>query len=73
MELYRVGLRSARVELYDLATDPRESQNLASDPNHAAAVAELKKLLEQGPISTDSPIRTAVLSGDTHGKGPGTP
>ena len=33
------------VELYDESSDPHEWKNLASDPNHAATVAELKAKL----------------------------
>ncbi len=35
----------AGVELYDHAADPEEMKNLASDPQHASALAELKVLL----------------------------
>jgi len=39
----------AGVELYDAQADPKQYHNLAGDPKHAAAVTELKKLLERGP------------------------
>jgi iduronate 2-sulfatase len=48
------------VELYDLEADPRESKNLANDPEHATVVAGLKELLQQTSISKDSPIRAAL-------------
>jgi iduronate 2-sulfatase len=34
-------------QLYDHKADPRELQNLANDPKHAATVAELNKLIQQ--------------------------
>ncbi len=36
------------VELYDHGNDPGEYKNLASDPQHAATVGELKTLLHKG-------------------------
>lgn len=36
-------------ELYDHQTDPREYRNLAADPAHAATLAELRRLLRDGP------------------------
>jgi iduronate 2-sulfatase len=50
------------MELYDLQADPRESKNLANQPQHAAVIAELRKFLQQGPVSKESPIREAVRS-----------
>lgn len=39
------------VELYDHQRDPRESKNLASDPQYAATVAHLREVLHNGPIA----------------------
>ena len=38
---------SEGVELYDEEKDPREMQNLAGDPKHAATIAELKALVRK--------------------------
>jgi iduronate 2-sulfatase len=54
------------VELYDLQADPRESHNLAKEPNRAAVVDELKKLLHSGPVAKPSPVRTAVFAEETN-------
>ncbi len=37
--------------LYDHDADPHEMRNLAADPKHAATVAQLRKLLHEGPVS----------------------
>ena len=39
-------------QLYDYAADPHEYRNLASDPQYAATVSEMKTLLERAPHST---------------------
>lgn len=48
------------VELYDLQADPHERKNLAHDPARASMVAKLRKLLHEGPVAKDSPVRAAV-------------
>lgn len=48
------------VELYDLQSDPRELKNLAKDPQHSSVVSELKRRLQSGPVSMESPIRAAA-------------
>lgn len=42
-------------ELYDLEADPDEIHNLATDPQHAATVAELETKLRQFQKRTDDP------------------
>jgi len=44
------------VELYDLQADPSELKNLAKDPANAATIARLRQLLQQAPVSKESPI-----------------
>ena len=44
-------------ELYDHDQDPHETRNLATDPNHTAASAELKRLLQQRVLVTRSKKR----------------
>ena len=39
---------SAGVELYDEQNDPKENVNVAADPAHQAAVAEMAALLKAG-------------------------
>ena len=55
------GRRGA--ELYDLVADPHERKNLAQDPARASTVAKLRKLLHEGPVAKDSPVRSAVQRG----------
>jgi len=47
------------VELYDLRADPHERNNLAHNPANATTVAELGRLLRQGPVGRESPVRAA--------------
>jgi uncharacterized sulfatase len=39
------------VELYDHERDPRETKNLAADPQRAATVAQLRALLRNSPVA----------------------
>jgi len=48
------------VELYDLQADPHERKNIAHDPAQAGIVDKLSKLLHEGPVAKESPIRAAV-------------
>jgi len=41
------GGELAAVELYDLASDPRENENLAARPGHEALLRELAAMLEK--------------------------
>ncbi len=50
------------VELYDLQADPHELKNLAKDPANASTVAKLRKLLHEGPVAKESPVRAAARS-----------
>ena len=52
------GRRGA--ELYDLQADPHERRNLFQDPAQAGTVAKLRKLLHEGPVAKDSPVRAAI-------------
>jgi hypothetical protein len=58
--------------LYDLETDPHELNNLASSPQHANLLRELRATLETWRRQTaDHP--PAVLSGDEFDRETGTP
>ena len=55
-------------ELYNLAKDPEEWQNLASDPQYASQIEALRKHIpkERKEFKKTDPIRWAdVLSGKT--------
>jgi N-sulfoglucosamine sulfohydrolase len=43
-------------ELYDLANDPHETRNLASDPNHAAVLKDMQSRLVGWMRRTDDPL-----------------
>lgn len=46
-----------KYELYDLAADPLESKNLASDPEHAATLTRLIEKLHRFQVRTSDPWR----------------
>lgn len=46
----------AKVELYDLKTDPSEMTNLAGDPEHAELEAELRRRLVEWMRETNDPL-----------------
>jgi uncharacterized sulfatase len=48
------------VELYDLQADPHELKNRAKDPACAGTVARLHKVLSEGPVAKESPVRAAA-------------
>jgi arylsulfatase A-like enzyme len=45
-------------ELYDIVADPQELKNLADDPAHAAALGQMRRLLEQWRSDTADFIRS---------------
>jgi len=49
--------RRCREELYDLHADPGELHNLARDPRHSEALAELRQALDTHMVETDDPFR----------------
>ena len=54
-------------ELYDLRADPHERKNLAHDPAQAGTVSKLGKLLHEGPVAKESPVRAAAQrAGKSH-------
>jgi uncharacterized sulfatase len=54
------------IELYDLQADPHELKNLARDPTRANTVTQLQKLLHEGPVAKESPVRAAARSSLRH-------
>ncbi|MHC4995441.1 MAG: sulfatase-like hydrolase/transferase [Planctomycetota bacterium] len=53
---YAVYLNPPLLELYDLKNDPYEWRNLADDPKHASALAELRGRLENWRAETRDPF-----------------
>lgn len=54
-----LGLRErqpGREQLYDLAWDPHETRNLASDPATAATLADMRRRLDAWMADTDDPL-----------------
>jgi N-sulfoglucosamine sulfohydrolase len=51
----RAFLHRPKEELYDLTADPNELKNVADDPNHAAALAELRQRLKAWQRQTQDP------------------
>ncbi len=50
-------------ELYDLAADPLERTNLATDPAHADEVARLRGLVDEWMRATDDPLLRGPIAG----------
>lgn len=64
-------------QLYDLVFDPHERHNLAADPAHLSALADMRRRLEQWMEVTDDPLRhgpvaapPGVLVNDPAGRSP---
>jgi uncharacterized sulfatase len=58
-------------ELYDVANDPYEMKNLADDPQHAKALAELREKLKQWRLEQGEDLEKALMPEDArHGKIP---
>lgn len=51
--------KTGEAQLYDHDTDPQEYVNLAKNPEHAATVAEMKRLLKEGWRAALPPASTA--------------
>jgi arylsulfatase A-like enzyme len=60
LELGLADRRQPREELYDLAFDPAEAQNLVDDPAQAETLDELRGRLDEWMLATDDPL----LGGD---------
>ncbi len=56
------GTDFSEVELYDYQTDPAETVNIATQPQHAKLVAELKALLRAGPRAALPPRQPGAAS-----------
>lgn len=54
------------VELYDLAADPWEQQNVAAEPENAAVRTELLSRLHRFLVETDDPILSGIPSPPMH-------
>ena len=53
---YELQRKPTRFQLYDLQSDPYEFQNLAADPAHAQALAELKTRLKRWREDSSDPL-----------------
>ncbi|OPZ10199.1 MAG: Sulfatase [candidate division BRC1 bacterium ADurb.BinA364] len=58
-EAYRRMKTPPRYELYDLRTDPYEFRDLSESPEHAAALAELAKALDEWRHDSQDPLLDA--------------
>jgi arylsulfatase A-like enzyme len=53
-------------ELYDLARDPWEQKDLASDPAHTAVLHDLRRMLLEHMTATGDPILQGAVTSPLH-------
>lgn len=53
-------------ELYDLASDPDEMKNVASKPEMAEVLRDMRRRLAQWMVDTDDPLRHGPIESPTH-------